>query len=71
MSNAAKILSGPAGYAVPLIVGGILIYIVYRALKGPAQAAYTGAQSFDQNIGLGPFDAWVSSWFQPRDPGTP
>lgn len=35
ISGAAKILAGPAGYAVPLLVGGILVYLVYRAVKKP------------------------------------
>lgn len=65
MSGAAKILSGPAGYAVPMVVGLVAVYVVYRVLKGPATAAYQGAQNFDQNVGLGAFDAWVSGLFSP------
>lgn len=33
--GAAKVLSGPAGYAVPLIIGAVLVYLVYRAVKKP------------------------------------
>jgi hypothetical protein len=33
--GAVKLLSGPAGYAVPLIVGAVLAYLVYRSIKAP------------------------------------
>ncbi len=33
--GAVKLLSGPAGYAVPLVVGAVLAYLVYRAIKKP------------------------------------
>lgn len=35
MSGAASVLSGPAGYAVPIIVGAGLVYLVYRSIKKP------------------------------------
>jgi hypothetical protein len=63
VKGAAAVLAGPAGYAVPLIVGAVLIYAAYHVLKAPAQAVYGGAQNLDQNLGLGGFDAWVSSLF--------
>lgn len=63
MNSAAKILSGPAGYAVPLLVGGLALYVLFKMLKAPAAAAYQGAQNFDQNVGLGGFDEWVSNLF--------
>jgi len=62
---AVKLLSGPAGYAVPLLIGLAVVYVIYRQLKAPAAAAYAGAQNFDQNIGLGGFDTWVSGLFSP------
>ncbi len=71
MGNTAKILSGPAGYALVIVVAGVAVYLAYRAIKAPAQAAYTGLQNFDNNVGLAPFDAWVSNLFSPQAPTTP
>lgn len=68
MSDAGKILSGPAGYALVLGGAALLVYLVYRQIKAPFQAVYNGAQNFDQNIGLGSFDAWVSGLFSAPTP---
>jgi hypothetical protein len=65
VSGAAKILSGPAGYAVPLIVGGILLYVVYKAIKDPTK-------QFVQDIsGPAPGQTWANYLFgigAPFDP---
>jgi hypothetical protein len=70
--QAVKLLSGPAGYAVPMVVGLVAVYLVYQWLKAPAAAVgaaatsvYTGLQNFDANTGAAPFDAWVSGLFAP------
>ena len=69
MANAAKkILKRPNAYVVLAVIGIGVAVVIYYKLKAPAQAAYQGAQNFDQNIGLGAFDAWVSSWFAPSAP---
>ncbi len=68
MKGAAAVLSGPAGYAVPIAIVVVVAAVLYYKLKAPVAEAYQGAQNFDQNVGLGTFDAWVSSLFQPSPP---
>jgi hypothetical protein len=50
---------------------GVGLFLAYKVLTGVSStvaAAAGAASNFDQNVGLGPFDAWVSSLFAP--PGT-
>lgn len=45
---------------------GFGLYLMNKAANFVANAGdtlYTGAQNLDTNVGLGPFDAWVSSLF--------
>jgi hypothetical protein len=50
-------------------VGGYMLWKVLSgvssAVSAGASTVYTGAQNFDQNIGLGPVDDAISSLFQP------
>lgn len=44
------------------------LYLGYKVLTGVGNAvnsAETAGSNFDQNVGLGPFDTWVSSLFDP------
>jgi hypothetical protein len=57
---------------IELALIGVGIYVVYKIVTGvgstisnAASSAETALQNFDQNVGLGPFDSWVSSLFSP------
>jgi hypothetical protein len=52
---------------VELALIGVAIYVGYKVVSGIGSTLASGVQAgsnFDQNIGLGPFDSWVSSLFQ-------
>lgn len=60
---------------VELALIGVGIYVVYKVVTGvgstisnAASGAETALQNFDQNVGLGPLDAWISSLFSPPTP---
>jgi hypothetical protein len=66
---AAKALATPgAGYVI-LFAAGVVTLIVFveyvkaQLPKNPIPGALDSLSNFDQNVGLGGFDAWVSGLF--------
>jgi hypothetical protein len=60
VKGGASILAGPAGYAVPIVVGAVLVYWLYSKIKSGATAAIQSALPGDNQptlnylFGIGP-----------------